>query len=201
MRDTVTPVSVDDSDDSDSSTTTPPDKSEDRGNGFKDAGERRHDRIRQYATPGPLNSLQHWPDAKHPLRVMLNYVVIVICRISPSLRLKSWLLRRIGVTVGSGVSWGLESTPDVFWPEQVTVEDHAIIGYDVTILCHEFLQDEYRVGEVVVGKRAMIGAGAIVLPGVRIGEGAQVAANSLVTRDVPAGETVAGVPAEPIGDD
>ena len=70
----------------------------------------------------------------------------------------------------------------------------------MTLLCHEFLQDEYRVGEVVVGERAMIGAGAIVLPGVQIGEGAQVAANSLVTRDVPSGETVAGVPARPISD-
>jgi maltose O-acetyltransferase len=44
----------------------------------------------------------------------------------------------------------------------------------------------------------MIGAGAIVLPGVEIGEGAQVAANSLVTEDVEAGATVAGVPAEEV---
>ena len=132
---------------------------------------------------------------------MLNYVVIVVCRISPSLRLKNWLLRRLGATVGEGVAWGLESTPDVFWPELITVEDDAIIGYDATLLCHEFLQDEYRTGEVVVGERAMVGAGAIVLPGVEIGADAQVAANSLVAEDVPPGETVAGIPAEPLGDD
>ena len=47
----------------------------------------------------------------------------------------------------------------------------------------------------------MIGAGAVVLPGVHIGEGAQVAANSLVADDVPAGVTVAGVPAEPVGEE
>ncbi|MFD1589045.1 acyltransferase [Halorientalis brevis] len=158
----------------------------------------RHDRTTAHATPGPLNSLQHWLEARNPLVVCLNYAVIVLARIAPSLRLKSWLLRRIGVTVGEGVSWGLESTPDVFWPELVTVEDHAIIGYDVTLLCHEFLQDEYRTGEVIVGERAMIGAGAIVLPGVEIGEGAQVAANSLVTEDVPPETTVAGVPAEEV---
>ncbi|GAA5434170.1 2,3,4,5-tetrahydropyridine-2,6-dicarboxylate N-acetyltransferase [Haloarcula japonica] len=132
---------------------------------------------------------------------MVNYVVILVCRISPSLRLKNWLLSRLGVTVGDGVAWGLESTPDVFWPELITVEDHAIIGYDATLLCHEFLQDEYRTGEVVVGERAMIGAGAIVLPGVEIGAGAQVAANSLVTDDVPPETTVAGVPAEPLSSD
>ena len=158
----------------------------------------RYDRLARHPTAGPLNSLQHWPDARSPLRVVLNYLFIVLARHSPSLRLKSWLLRRIGVTVGEGVSWGLEATPDVFWPDLITVEDHAIVGYDATILCHEFLQDEYRTGEVVVGERAMIGAGAIVLPGVRIGEGAQVMANSVVTEDVPPGVTVAGVPAEPL---
>nr|WP_254282448.1 acyltransferase [Haloarcula salina] len=157
--------------------------------------------MRRHPTTGPHNSLFPWPDAKHPLRVMVNYAVILVCRISPSLPLKNWLLRRLGVTVGDGVAWGLESTPDVFWPELITVDDHAIIGYDATLLCHEFLQEEYRTGEVVVGERAMIGAGAIVLPGVEIGPGAQVAANSLVTEDVPADATVAGVPAEPLSDE
>ncbi|WP_224268981.1 acyltransferase [Haloprofundus salinisoli] len=158
----------------------------------------RHDRLARHPTPGPRNSLQSWPNARSPLVVARNYTAIVAARVSPSLRVKNWLLRRIGVTVGEGVSWGLESTPDVFWPDLITVEDHAIIGYDATLLCHEFLQDEYRTGEVVVGERAMIGAGAVVLPGVHIGAGAQVAANSLVVEDVPPGATVAGVPAEPV---
>jgi len=86
----------------------------------------------------------------------------------------------------------------VFWPERITLGDDAIVGYDATLLCHEFLQAEYRLGDVEIGDRAMIGAGAIVLPGVEIGDDAQVAANSLVVEDVPAGETVAGVPAEPL---
>jgi acetyltransferase-like isoleucine patch superfamily enzyme len=158
----------------------------------------RHERIARHPTGGPLNSLQHWPDARHPLRVAIHYVVVWIVRISPSLRLKNWLLRRLGATVGRGVSWGLEATPDVFWPDHITLGDHVIVGYDATLLCHEFLQEEYRVGDVVVGDRAMIGAGAIVLPGVDIGAGAQVAANSLVAEDVPPGATVAGVPAERI---
>ena len=156
----------------------------------------RHDRTTRHPSPGAANSLWHWTSARDPLRIAVNYAVIVLCRISPSLRLKNWLLRRVGVTVGEGVSWGLESTPDVFWPELITVEDGAIIGYDATLLCHEFLQEEYRTGPVVIGERAMIGAGAIVLPGVRVGENARVAANSLVARDVPPGATVAGVPAE-----
>ena len=159
-------------------------------------GGSRTDRLDRHATPGPRNSLWSWPDAKSPLAVVRNYVVIVLARVCPSLRLKNWLLGRIGVTVGDGVAWGLESTPDVFWPERITVGDHAIIGYDATLLCHEFLRDEYRLGDVVVEEGAMIGAGAVVLPGVTVGEGAQVAANSLVADDVPPNSTVAGVPAE-----
>ncbi|WP_459190952.1 acyltransferase [Halosimplex sp. J119] len=161
----------------------------------------RYDRVTRHRTSGPHNSIFHWTTARHPLRVMVNYVVILACRICPSMRLKNWLLRRIGVTVGEGVAWGLESTPDVFWPDLITVEDHAIVGYDATVLCHEFLQDEYRTGEVVIGERAMIGAGAIVLPGVEVGAGAQVAANSLVAEDVPPGATVAGVPATVVDED
>ncbi len=163
--------------------------------------ERRHERVTVHRTPPGGNSLAYWTSARHPLRVAVNYAVVWLVRISPSLRLKRWLMRRIGVTVGQGVSWGLEATPDVFWPDHITVEDDAIVGYDATLLCHEFLQDEYRVGDVVVGEGAMIGAGAIVLPGVTVGEGASVAANSLVTEDVPPGETVAGVPATPMSPD
>jgi len=156
----------------------------------------RYDRLRRKDTPGTYNSLQHWPDTRHPLRVILNFIVVWIARYSPSLRLKNWLLRALGADVGEGVSLGLTATLDVFWPNLVTIGDHAIVGYDATILCHEYLQDEVRIGEVVIGERAMVGAGAIVLPGVHVGEGAQVAANSLVDRDVPPGATVAGVPAE-----
>lgn len=163
-----------------------------------DDPERRHDRLDRHPTTDRRNSLWSWPEAKPPLRIVLNYLTVWLVRVSPSLRLKNWLVRRLGATVGEGVAWGLESTPDVFWPERITVADHAIIGYDATILCHEFLQDEYRVGDVMIGERAMIGAGAVILPGVEIGAGAQVAANSLVVQDVPAGETVAGVPAEPV---
>ena len=155
----------------------------------------RQDRVTSHPRPGPNNSLHRWYRARNPFRVALNYVVILICRISPSLKLKRILFRLLGMDVGNGVAWGLESTPDVFWPELITIEDHAIVGYDATILCHEFLQDEYRTGEVVIRQGAMIGAGAIVLPGVEIGENAQVAANSLVAEDVPPDVTVAGVPA------
>ena len=43
--------------------------------------------------------------------------------------------------------------------------------------------------------RASIGSGAVILPGVTIGEGALVGAGAVVTRDVPDAAVVAGIPA------
>ena len=174
-----------------------PSEPEPTGAGTDDDG--RHGRLARHPTPGRRNSLRGWTDAKPVPRVVLNYLLVVVARIAPSLRVRNWALRRLGVTVGTGVSWGLEATPDVFWPELITLGDDVVVGYDSVLLCHEFLQNEYRTGAVEVGDRAMIGAKAVVLPGVRIGADAEVAANSLVTRDVPPGTTVAGVPAQPMG--
>jgi acetyltransferase-like isoleucine patch superfamily enzyme len=53
---------------------------------------------------------------------------------------------------------------------------------------------------VCIGPRAFVGGHCIVLKGVTIGEGAIIGAGSVVTRDVPAFEIWAGVPAKKIGD-
>ncbi len=51
---------------------------------------------------------------------------------------------------------------------------------------------------VIIGERASLAAGSTVLRGVVVGEGARVQPRGLVTRDVPPGITVGGVPARPV---
>lgn len=52
--------------------------------------------------------------------------------------------------------------------------------------------------ETVVERGASIGAGAVILPGIRIGAGAMIGAGAVVTKNVPAGMTVVGNPARPL---
>ncbi len=116
-----------------------------------------------------------------------------MARISPSLGLKLWLYRMMGIRVGSNVSVALEVTMDVFFPQLIEIGDNTIIGFNTTILCHEFLIKEYVTGPVVIGRDVMVGANTTILPGVTIADGSVVSAHSLVNRDVEG--FVGGVPA------
>ncbi len=149
---------------------------------------------------GPHNSL--WTVYKDVgfLRVVWNTSWILMARYAPSFRLKNWMLRRTGAKIGKFVSFGFEATLDILYPQRVTVGDDAIIGYDSTILCHGYLHDQIQLGDVTIGARASIGAKCLILPGVTVGEGAVVGGGSVVTRDVPAGEFWAGVPARKMRD-
>ena len=87
---------------------------------------------------------------------------------------------------------------------------HAIrTGHDVSIgpeaailtLGHDPQSPEFadKGGEVIIGNRAWICYRAIILPGVRIGEGAVVGAGAVVSRDVEPYAIVAGMPAKQVG--
>jgi len=140
------------------------------------------------------NALNHWTRFRNPLRVVYNFVLISLSRYAPSLALKRYLLRMTGMTVGKDAAVGLMAMFDVFYPELIELGENCIIGYNATILAHEFLRDELRTGKTVVGKDAMVGANATVLAGVEIGDGAVVSAASLVDGDVPAGSFAKGNP-------
>ena len=86
---------------------------------------------------------------------------------------------------------------------RLTIGNQVDIAMQVAILTmgHDVQAPHYGVkeGPVVIDDRACIYTRALVLPGVHIGEGAVVAAGSVVTKDVPPYTIVAGAPAKPIG--
>jgi len=85
----------------------------------------------------------------------------------------------------------------------ITIGDYATITNGVRIICHD--ASSYRriratwVAPVSIGNRAYIGVSSIILPGVKIGDDAIVAAGAVVTRDVAPCTIVGGVPAVAIG--
>ncbi|QWH20095.1 acetyltransferase [Bacillus mycoides] len=128
-------------------------------------------------------------------KVMKNFIIIQIARYTPFLSVKNWLYRTfLRMEVGKKTSFALMVMPDIMFPEKITVGENSIIGYNTTLLAHEYLIREYRLGEIVIGNEVMIGANTTVLPGVTIGDGAIVSAGTLVHKDVPGGAFVGGNP-------
>lgn len=99
----------------------------------------------------------------------------------------------------------------------ISAMEKVVIGDSVLIASHVYISDNshgcykgdaydtpptvspkerpYYVAPVNIGNRAWIGEGAIILPGVTIGDGAVIGAHSVVNRNVPVGCIAAGVPA------
>ncbi|GIO23909.1 DapH/DapD/GlmU-related protein [Oceanobacillus sp. J11TS1] len=152
-------------------------------------------RTERYKVHHNANSLWQMYDTVSFFKVVKNFIVIQIARYMPFVRMKNWMYRRfLHMKVGDYTSFALMAMPDTMFPEKIIVGSNSIIGYNTTILAHEYLIKEYRLGEVHIGNEVMIGANSTILPGVHIGDGAIVSAATLVHKDVPAGALVGGNP-------
>lgn len=89
-----------------------------------------------------------------------------------------------GLTIGAGtrISWQVQLMDTDF---------HRITRPDGSASSHT--------APIRLGNHVLVGTGAMILKGVTIGDGAVIAAGSVVTRDVDGGEIVAGNPARPLG--
>jgi len=141
------------------------------------------------------NSLWHVYKTVPFWKVVRNFIVIQLARYTPFLSFKNWMYKNfLGMNIGNQTSFALMVMLDVMFPEKISVGKNTVIGYNTTILAHEYLIKEYRLGKVVIGDEVMIGANTTILPGVTIGDGAIVSAATLVHKDVPAGAFVGGNP-------
>ncbi|MEH7440713.1 acyltransferase [Bacillus sp. JJ1122] len=141
------------------------------------------------------NSLWHVYKTVPFWKVVKNFIVIQIARYTPFLGMKNWLYRHLlRMKVGDQTSFALMVMLDVMFPEKISVGRNTVIGYNTTILAHEYLIKEYRLGDVIIGSEVMIGANSTIMPGITIGDGAIVSAGTLVHKDVPAGTFVGGNP-------
>ncbi len=108
------------------------------------------------------------------------------------------------LTVGEWCHLGPGVTLDL--TDRIIIHDRATISLNAQILTHmdvgysPLAETRYptQTAPVTIQTGAYIGAGAIILMGVTVGENSVVAAGAVVTEDVPPGAVVAGVPAKPL---
>lgn len=115
-----------------------------------------------------------------------------------------------GVELFSGIRFNLDDADAVirigngtyvnrsveFWcRKSVQIGERCAISAHVVIMDSDY-HGHGRDAAVVVGDRVWVGIRSTILKGVTIGDGATIAAGAMVTRDVPSGATVAGVPAK-----
>ncbi len=119
--------------------------------------------------------------------VMAGAVIGAECNICDHTYIEGDVVVGDRVTVKSGVFlWdGLRVHDDVFIGPQATFTNDLMPRS----------RQPFQLRETVLSRGASIGAGAVILPGVTIGERAMVGAGAVVTKDVPAGAVVVGNPA------
>jgi acetyltransferase-like isoleucine patch superfamily enzyme len=134
--------------------------------------------------------------------VVQPFVNLYGCRVGDDSRIGPFVEIQRGATVGARCK--IQS--HTFVCEGVEIEDEVFVGHGVMFVNDRYpraVDDEgtlqtpadWELLRTVVERGASIGSGAVILGGVRVGGGALVGAGAVVTRDVPPGATVAGVPA------
>jgi acetyltransferase-like isoleucine patch superfamily enzyme len=90
---------------------------------------------------------------------------------------------------------------------EIKIGDQCLIGHEVSMIASNHSRkdaqknimetpwDKTKTG-ICIGHNVWIGCKSVLLPGIRLGDGAVVAAGSVVTKDVKKGETVGGIPAK-----
>jgi UDP-2-acetamido-3-amino-2,3-dideoxy-glucuronate N-acetyltransferase len=150
---------------------------------------------------GPLQKIA--PDVVVGEEVRIyDFVNLYGCSIGDRTKVGTFVEVQKGVKIGADC----KISSHTFICEGVEIEDGVFIGHGVRFIndLHPRAvnadgsmqtEEDWTLVFTRICARASIGSGAVIMGGVTIGEGALVGAGAVVTHDVPAGATVAGVPA------
>jgi acetoacetyl-CoA synthetase len=103
-----------------------------------------------------------------------------------------YYVRVWGMDIGKGTRISSTAKLDKTNPRGIHIGEATSVGFGAAILAHDFINNQNR--DVYIGKNCLIGAHAIILPGVKIGDQCIIAAGCAVMRHVPTGSLVVGNP-------
>jgi len=132
-------------------------------------------------------------------RTFHNYDIDPTVKISPGVKIIYNDKRKRKLKIGKNVFVGVNCILDI--TKGIIIGDEVQIAPNVSIFTHDSSKDRNNPieKEVIIEDNAYIGAGAIILHGVRIGKNAIVGAGAVVTKNVEANVVVGGMPAKVIG--
>ena len=145
-----------------------------------------------------LNNVELGRDVK-----IFSFVNAYGCRIDDGSKIGAFVEIQKNAEIGKNC----KISSHTFICEGVSIEDNVFIGHGVMFTNDKFpratnpdgspqTEEDWEVIPTVVKRGASIGSGAVIIAGVVIGENSIVGAGAVVTRDVPPGTIVAGVPAK-----
>jgi UDP-2-acetamido-3-amino-2,3-dideoxy-glucuronate N-acetyltransferase len=134
--------------------------------------------------------------------VVQAFVNLYGCAIGSGTRIGTFVEVQRGASIGARC----KISSHTFVCTGVSIADEVFVGHGVVFINDRRprattddgrlqADDDWTMLPIVVDERASLGSGSVIMGGVRIGAGALVGAGAVVTRDVPAGATVAGTPA------
>jgi acetyltransferase-like isoleucine patch superfamily enzyme len=108
------------------------------------------------------------------------------------------LMRLIYLALGTKLGKNTYSAGTLLDPPLIEFGDNCIIGHDAVLFSHAIEGRHFALSRIVAGDNVTIGATAVVMSGVRIGDGAIVSAGSVVLKDTEIGpnEVWGGMPAK-----
>ena len=143
------------------------------------------------------------PDVKLGKDVRLSkFINLYGCEVGDSTKIGAFVEIQKNAKIGKNC----KISSHTFVCEGVVIEDEVFIGHNVAFINDSYprataadgqlqTEQDWKVEQTLVKKRASIGSGSTILSNVTIGENALVGAGSVVTKDVPANAVVAGNPA------
>lgn len=137
--------------------------------------------------------------ASYPLTRIFRKLILVMqmSNLIPS-KLRVKMLRGGGLQIGDRCFIGSEVSFDGMHPEYISIGTHTKITSGTRILTHFFnpMDEGMYLGKVTIGSEVFIGLNTLIVNPVEIGDGAVLAAGSVVTKDIPAWEIWGGNPAK-----